>query len=433
MSATIMDLADPSEVSQLLSSGQPITVEYQTDTSTLKAVETVHARNSYKRNFNSLQIGAQGVNLQIQNRDIVKLCTLHVKLNALPENVGVCRGWLLKAIRSLRVDFGGSEVLTMNQTQIWNALMNEGETSEKRMNILRVAGEKSDSSDGLTELSASLALPLPWSSMAYKNKEMTPGFDTRLVNSNLNVYINWNDPSCVFFGSGDYPTSFKSGYFKAQLDELYKQQDQVIRQSLLTNSLASYNYRFLTYQNYTASSNFTGSTSECSEDKVTLDLQSFRHGNLVSIILNLRKVSDIVGDANDIKNEMMYEKITNLEFSMNGVDWWELDQEGGDLENMAESYSGGSYVDYDYVVPGQVSAPYSSIPRRSYYSSAHLTALSQKAWAGIVCTGQDLGAQLVTVRFNTPDDSQYRLDCSYVYQIHAVVSNSVAKIKYTVA
>lgn len=425
---TVLDITDNAEVSQLLSVGPDFTACYQTDLTTRKVVETTEERNVYRRNFNSLSWGSQSINFQIENRDIIKLLSVNMEMpNPLPDDVYVNRSWGLLSIKECRFDFGASESLTMNTAQIWTALMAECETDDKRVSLLRQMGEKTDSTDS-GKISCRVPLPLPWSSVMYRGGEYMAGFDSRTINSNINVTITLNDANCVFGGSGVYPSALSKGYFQLQTQTLPRPQDQALRQNLLVNPMSSYNFRFASWQNNYVG-RFTGSKDEC--NKVQLDLQGFRHGNLNSVYLLIRKVSDVVGDVSGVKNPLAFRKMRNIQIDFNGVPFHVSDEGGNDLECLSESYSGGCYAGYDYVPPGQASAPYTSVPSRSHYAHFKLTPLCMRAFSEYVMSGKDLGGSIMNVSFTTDDEEQYEMIASYVYMCSAVVSNSAAKIKFT--
>lgn len=426
---SLLDVTDNAEVSQLLTVGPDFTATYQTDLTTKKVVESVNQRNVYRRNFNSLSFGSQSVTFQIENRDVIKLLSVHMKIaNPLPADTYVNRGFGIQAIKEVRFDFGASESLTYNTAQLWMMLMAECETDDKRLELLRQCGEKRDSSDS-GEVSCHVPIPLPWSSVMYRGAEYMAGFDSRTINSNINVSITLNDANCVFGGSSSsYPASLQEGYFQLETQELYRPQDQLIRQNLLSNPLSSYNFRFLYFANNNVG-RFRGSVDKC--NKVQLDLQGFRHGNLVSVYLLIRKVSDVVGDVNGVKNPLQWAKMRNIQADFNGVPFHVSDSDGGDLECLSQSYAGGCYAPYDYVPPGQPSSPYTSIPSRSHYVHFRLSPLAQKAFSEYVQSGKDMGGNIMNLSFNTDSEDDFEMIACYVYQTHAVISNSAAKIRFT--
>lgn len=419
----------PAVSSALLSLGPEVTSQYQTVTNTEVVAERIKPRNTYRRQFQNLAYGSSGIVFNISNRDVIDEVVCHMKINALADDVAVNRGWGINLIDRVEFDFGGSETLSYTGHQLFLMLMREADTDTKRIQLLRMCGEKADSS-APGDLTAHVPLPLPWSSIQAYNGDKHVGFDTRLLNSNLQITVSLADKGCVFMGDGidSQANALEYGYFQAKTAELFSPKDQLIRQQLLLNPAASYSYRFMYSQPYYAG-RVAGSDDDCSP--VTVDLSGFRHGNLQSITLMVRKVDD-TKTGKDVKNPLMYRPIRNVRVLLAGNDMYATDANSdGNEWCMSKTLSAGCFGDIDYIANGQTTAPFGSYPDRSHWLTVSLTPEDEKTFIGSVQSGMDLGGETLQVEFNTEETANYEVYATYTYLAHAVCANQTAKIRFS--
>ena len=426
---------DPGVNTTKLMPSEPVSTMYQMDNNTEMALERTKRKNTYRRNFANLNFGSQGLQFQINNRDAIDQLTVHMKVpGPLPENVVLPRGWGLNMIEQIEYDFGGSERLQFTGRELFQGLMAESDTDSKRLSVLRLAGEKVDSSspaEAQDSIVAHVPILTPFSAIkAYEAIRHVP-FDSRLINSPINVTLRLADKSCVFAGEGadNAPDRLDYGYFQLRTFEIYRAEDQLVRTQLLSQPGAMYSYRFM-YGQPQYVGRFTGSTDKC--DKVSLDLSAFRHGNLQSIVLYCRRVSDGPTSSTAIKNVHMYRPITNVALYHSGTELFVTDEKGdGTVDALSSTLSSGHFVDVDYIVPTSTTAPFTSVPDRSYWTKISMVPHDEKTFDGIIQSGVDYGSETLSVSFNTESDDEYDMYATYNYQALCAVGNQAGKIRFT--
>jgi len=293
-------------------------------------------------------------------------CILHCTLPAVQENEFLPRGWLFSLIKQITWTLGAStqSQLRLDSKTIFQSIMEECKTSEKKSAILALAGQEyRGASDG--PVSATIVLPLPWSSMATSDIAKL-GIDTGLLTSQLNVQITLNGASSIYGGSATHPTAMEECYFTTREVELSNKHNS-LRKELMGNSEMMLAYPFIRKSSPTPKFTTT-------ETDIVLNIQEFLESDLVNLLFSAVLVEDQDNANGHAPNPMALLQVENIELLYNGQTLYKL--RGNSAKLISMLYDDGSgHIDNSRIARNAIISGVTSVPIESHVYSFPMSVL----------------------------------------------------------
>lgn len=426
--ATQLAVTSPSDLSKLLNPGRPVSLAYQNRSNTEVATEDLSSDNRFTQQFSSLQLGSDGVSINIPNQHIITDTVVHLAFPNLPDDVYLPRGWAIRLIDEVSIHIAGATPIRYTYRELLNQLMRDADTDSKRDQVMRLAGEEvtTGPSAGFDPpVVAHLPLPLPWSCIRHLSEKV--GLDSALMNQNLRIVLRLARSDEVFSGAGVYPTSLTRAYVQMRQLSFKKAAQQTVRAAMLADPTALYSYHFV-YPQPNVSSIFTGSIDP--SNQVTVNLSGFQSGNLTSIVFMLQNQND-VQTGTFVRNPLRFEMMKNMEITWNGQILYRTDEEsdGGEW-CLSESLAGICSANTSYAAAGQTTSPFTTIPDKLHWAVQLMVPRDEACATDLIMEGENMSNQTIVVRFNTTGTDEYRLYTTFNYTANAVVHRQNAQIQF---
>lgn len=431
MNQSISVATYPGDLSRMLNPGTPVSLGYQDVTNQETSTERLFNQNRSTIGFPSLQLGTNSVSFNIPNEHILGNCVANMAFPQLPADVYLPRGWGLRLIEEVYVTIAGSQQIRMTYVQMLNQLLRECDNAEKRLELIKnLAGEEVTDGPNQPAPSCHVPIALPWSSIRFMTHHI--GLDTKLMSQPISITFKLASRESLFSGSGaaNAPTALTRGNLQFEQDEFIGGSEQNERARMLGDPQNNiYSYRFI----YPQPSNvtlFTGSTD--ANNPVNVNLVAFQAGNLQSIVLNIQNENDVNGGAEGIKNPLFFEQMKKLVVTFNGQIIYQADDtsDGGEW-CLGNSLAGICSADSSYCPAGQVTSPFTTIPKKTHWNTVLLVPRDEASWANLLQTGQQMSSQTLVCTFLTDTTDSYKLYATYNYSVDAVIQNGNAQIVYT--
>lgn len=421
---------ESSDIQKSLLPGAVVDTAYTSGSNLTKAKSDLVGNNRFRQEFTSLGLGAAGIQFLIPNRSLLADSFIHMELNQIPEDCYLPRGWGLIAVNRIDMAVGGSQTLTLTREAIWQTIFRECETEEKRNAVMKMMGGEVTGPHLESEprLHAIVPLTVFFSTIRYLGRHVP--YDSSLVNAPIRIAIYLSPPEEIYMGANAAlaPRALSRGYVQIrQLD--FKQQDDSMRQLLISNPSVKYTYPFFYPQNFT-SPPFRGSTEAASP--CTVNLTGFRRGNLQSIVLQIQP-TDFTSrtDPTAIKNVLTNYKPENIQLVFNGQIVFE-EVKDNDAWALCHSLAAAEVPTLAVDPLNVLTAPYTEIPVKSNFTEILLSQFNEVSFSNLVQSGASYENQVLTVQFTTPDDAntEYRLYASYNYQASVVTQGQNASFVF---
>lgn len=403
---------------------------------------------TFRNDLPSKLLGSQSqVNLPTNNllSNAILTCSFTVDNTSSGLRAGsfLGEGWLFSAIDYVEYSFGTSSTLrvTGDALRIWN--LSQCESGEKQKAAMRLAGQQYNTIITGTEvlpagyaIRGSVVLPLPCSNM--NSGKLIPYDLTLLSNKPASVRIRFKyGPDVITRGTTGtvpvIPTEFAEAYVSFQQEYLANGPSDSIQALVSRGGGRKYDYPFMYPQSY-VSAPFEGNTEAI---KTSIELRNFLPGSVQSIDFWLERLTNdgeapptpLNGSAN---NPAWFSPISNLEILYGGQIIYRADSNVQELMSLCDYPMSGAF---DVQVPAYsaTGAATSKIvyPKTSSWCHVQLSQFNEVfVQGGLIQTGMMLNNSTVTVRFNTPNlvdlridpatpivsDPSFRLHANYNYQ-----------------
>lgn len=389
-------------------------VYYSALNSTVSLVEA--SWNYGRTNFSlqSLQFGSTS-QIFIPNNSLLSDVYLVLELGNLPANSALPRGWGLAAINQIAFLMGSSNVplLTTPFQSLFQWLMNQIETAEKREEMLALMGEEqlNGMPAGVTSLFAYIPLILPFAK--YGGRENKLPFDTSTLVSPINLQITLNNANQFIGGSGVMPTAFLSGrIFLKQAD--FANKNMSIAGALMADHSKIYNYPFIHAQPFYPQI-FVADNSTSPVQTVTL--QSFINSDLAAISFGVVKSSNLTSNGGLPINPLYYERVYNVALVYNGINMFIAPGELYRLYNMSGQFGSQAIRGSQIAVAGP---PYTSSPVDTYAVEVDFSRIRSLQYENHYDNTLRVANQVMNLSFQLPDTSasgngSYIVFCTYYY------------------
>jgi len=424
MATLISNSQDSAGLEKMLTPHMKKSMAYQDASNQVASAEQLQSTNRFQINFNSLQLGARGIQFSIPNNDVISDVVLTMGFQQLPVDVRLVRGWGMRMIENLTIYVAGASPYRMTHYEIFGQAMRECDTQAKRDQYMKMCGQ--EVSDGPNEPApvCRIVLPLPWSSLRHSCEEHI-GLDSALLSQPIRIVLDLATPSQMFYGSGvsSAPTSLNLGYMQVRQEVFKDSSEMVIREGLRRYAEKFYNYRFFYHQPF-SSSEFDGATDPTAPR--TVSLNGFRNANLQSITLLLED------QANQPSNSLQYDKIQNLVLNYNGVDLFRANDGDSSPWCIVDSLSGKCAVGNEYVPNMTVTTPFTGGPTESEWTTVLMVPRDNKSFSGLIQSGLSVPNQTLVLTFTTPEgvNTKYRLHCTFSYSASYLINQQNAEIMY---
>jgi hypothetical protein len=390
-------------------------------------------------NNGRLQISLSQLNFNSQSQVVIPnssyLCEvyLHLELPPIQANESLCRGWGYAAISNISFLFGSSNIslLSINGQTMFQELMLQCETAEKRNEVLNLGGQEVLNNTSVNNNKADLLLPFPWSTLCAVHHKK--GFETDLLNNPITIQIQFGPASNIYGGSPTlpHPTAFSvaTTYFR-QGDYTYK--DTSLKPILARHPNLMYSYPFIHAQS-AIQTQFTGITQPTPQtgvasSRVNIPLLSFINADLISISFGVVQTANLTGSAGTSPSPFAYEPITNISLLFNGLTMYESPGTLYRLYSMM-SQPGAAYVQNSIIIAGS-SSPFFSVPVNTYVNVVDFSMKRAICYDSEFYNVWRIGNNTLTLNFNTPSTVNYTIFCTYYYNAICEVQHQNANIYF---
>lgn len=369
----------------------------------------------------SMQFGSTS-QINIPNDQFEDVMILHLVLPAIQANETICRGWGYSILQYISWTLGSSNStqIMIQGDSIFQTVMGQIETAEKREEVLRLSGEQYlDATSG--PIHAYCVIPLPYSALCDKLP-----FDTTMLQNNITIQIAFkSNTNCIYGGTATHPTSFTRSEVILRQGRL-SDQSKSVRAAMVRDPMLKYAYPFIHNQNFVVNS-FTGVLSS-SGSYVQVDLNTFANADLVAIMFYVVLDSDKNPTSNNSPNPFNCADITNVQLYFAGQILFNLPESVYRLTNMlCGPGQGASFIPSSVINTGSGN-PFTSTPKNCYPVFFDFSRLRSTCFQDHLFNTWRLTNQTLRLQFNTPTTNAYTLYATYFYNAVAEIQNGTSAI-----
>lgn len=399
---------------------------YSAMNSTVELTECTFNMGRFSTSLSQLQFGGTS-QIIIPNSSFCSGIYLSLTVPPVVANQTLPRGWGYAFLKSVSYLFGSSNVsqIDIPQQVLFQTLMMECETSERRSEIMRVGGEEILNPTTFNP-TASVFIPLPFSSICGIKQKLP--FDTSILDNPITLQISIARADEVYGGSGTKPTQFLSGTVLLRQGDL-SNKDQSLRGVLMKDPALMYSYPFIHRQQGSNTGNvFNGSINP--NPPVSVTLQSIINADLVAItfgVVPLSKLSNTAGIT--CPNPFAYDELSNIRVEFNGLVMYNSPGNIHKLVNLALTKGGSGYYS-NSVITDSALAPFTSTAQDNYPVFVDFSRVRSACFDGTYSNVWRIGNNTLTLSFNTSTTNQYRLFVAYHYNGVVEVQNGQTRIYF---
>lgn len=405
---------------------------YSVANSTVELVETTYSQGRLTIGLSSKTFGSQS-QLLIPNSSFIGDCYLTCTLPNIEYNQTLCRGWLWAIMDSISYLFGSSNVsqLTINYQSAMAKIMMQCETEEKRSELFALGGQEYLTPimmiDPITKLpvrdpnaviSATILLPLPWSSASGLFSKI--GFDSNCLQNPLTVQLNFRNARAIYGGAANPPNSFLTGIANIETGDLTNK-DQSLRNKLSRNPELSMLYPFIHCQSFNPAA-FYGSTN--ASTPVSIPMQAFINADLLAMTICVIETNKLAPNGYAAPNPFDFDDISNIQLLWNGTILYNAPFDSWKAMTM-RSALGPQYFKNSIIQSNDSGiAPFMSNPKNVYPLHIDFSRIRSTTFEGKLQNVFRIANQTLTLQLNTSkgSDTQYQLFATFYY-------NGVAQVQ----
>lgn len=399
-------------------------IYYSQINSTVELAEATYNLGRFTTSLSQLTFGSTS-QVIIPNSSLVTGVYLFLEAPPVVDNQTLPLGWGYAMIQSVSYLFGSSNVsqIDLRQQSLFQTLMMECETDEKRSELLQLGGAQVTGATGAVNQQAIVFIPLPFSSICgIKNK--LP-FDTSMLDNPIILQISLSRANQVYGGSGTQPTGLLRATCVLRQGDL-SNKDQSLRPVLQNNPSLMYSYPFIHRQSFNPSI-FTGSTDQ--NNPINIPLQSFINADLVGISLGVVQATKLANNAGATNpNPFEYDRISNITLSFNGLVMFSSPGELYRLTNMLSIPGGGGF--HQSSITDSLTGPFAVAPYNAYVLFIDFARVRAACYDGHYQNVWRVGNNTMTITFNTTTNNQYYAFPIYHYNGVAEIQNGQTRIYF---
>lgn len=381
-------------------------IYYNVQNTTVQEVEVGYNLGRFRQSLSSSRFNSVS-QVIVPNQSFLGDVFLYLELPATVANQTLCRGWGYACIRNISYLVGSSNVslLSMSGQSMFQTIMLECETQEKKSEYLRLGGEVILTS-GITPR-AQIQIPLPWSSAC--SIEAKKLIDTNVLNQPITIQIEFDNSDKIYGGSGARPTQF------SRVECITRQGDLSNKALSLRNTLMSkpnlmLGYPFIHGQSFQP----TKFTVVDPANVASVTLQGFINADLIAISIGVISDTSLYPTGNNSPSPLNYVDLTDVRLLFNGQTVYDCP---GDMLKLAQarySRGGAGYVYNDVIAAGAV-APFTSDPVDTYIycfdMSEHRAICFQNEFSNV----PRIPNQVLELQFKVPAADTYTMYCTYYF------------------
>lgn len=377
----------------------------------------------------SLQFGSTST-INIPNDQFIDVVVLRLVLPPIVANQSICKGWGHRMIKSIAYTLGSSNStqIYLQTDSIFQFIMGQCESAEKRAELLRLSGEQilapfvPPLGEDTPNVEAFMVLALPFSTVCDKLP-----IDSTLLQNNIQIQIQFeSNPYAIYGGTAVPPTSFITAELIYRMGKL-SDQSKSLRAEMIRVPNLMYSYPMIHAQSFITPS-FAGATGS-SGNLVQLDLNTFANADLLAISLSVVANTDKQPTALSTPNPWNYADIYNVQLSFAGQTLFQYPGKAYQLTNiLAGQEQEASMIPGSYVFPGAVQ-PFNTVPKNNYLVWFDFSRLRSTCLHSHLFNTWRLTNQTLRLTFNTPlNGILYTAYCTYFYNAVAELQNGTSAI-----
>lgn len=380
----------------------------------------------YTSSLSQLSFGGTS-QISIPNSSFYSGVYITFRLPPVVDNQTLPRGWGYAFLKSVSYLFGSSNIsqIDLPQHVIFQTLMMECETSERRSSLLSIGGEEILTPTTNNPV-ATIFIPLPFSSIC--GIAAKKPFDSSIIDNPVTLQISLARADEVYGGSGVRPTGFLSAQLLLRMGDL-SNKDQSLRNVLMKDPALMYSYPFIHRQQAGNLGNIIqGSTDP--NNRVSISLISIINADLVGIsfgLVPLTKLSNIAG--NTCPNPFAYDDLSNITLEFNGLIMYNSPNNLYKLANLALTKGGAGFYSNSVISDGSLS-PFTSNAQDNYVVFIDFSRIRTACFDGTYSNVWRIGNNALTLSFNTSTTQQYRIFATYHYNGVLEVQNGQTRIYF---
>lgn len=329
---------------------------YTKENSTVEMIENTCTMGRFTQSLSSFSFSGSGA-VNFPNSGFLGSVYCQITLPATLANQTLPRGWALMLIDHIDFSLGSSSIsnLSINNHTIFQLIMEQCETQEKRSQVLKLAGEEILTA-GVVPVGSFMIL-LPFSNICglYHKKML----DMTLLNSPITVNVYFKAATSIYGGNTIPPTSITSVQITARQSTI-SYPDQGLKPILRQNLSLKYSLPFIHKQSYIT--NFvSGPLGVNGLAPCSFTFDQFINSDLIAICLGVVKRNDVIPAVlGDSINAFNYAPLFNINLLYNGQTVFRADH---NLHLLYDCSMGIGSSDFQGSVinPGVV-APFGSVP-----------------------------------------------------------------------
>lgn len=321
-------------------------------------LETTVTVGRYKQSLTSLAFGSTA-EISIPNQDFLSDVYLHLQTPTLPPGAALSSQWSYSAIKSLRYQWGSSNVsqVSISGESLYMRNFKQAETKEKRDLVGNLAGTLQLGNNLTSPIAAQdglILLPTPWSMLSTDDKKKP--YDTSLLTSNILIQIVFEESTS--FISVNSAVVLPNAFLKGEI--LLKQETLTDKSKSLRNTLKN-NANIMSQFPYVHQQDGTQRylNNINIEQEVKVDLNSFITSDLLGLIFYVVPTRDIkrtgtsMADYTGIVNKFNMLDCTDIKLEYNGAVLMDLPARMSELMEVSMGHGSitGNYAGLAYTDP----------------------------------------------------------------------------------
>ena len=383
---------------------------YSKANSTIDLTEINYTDARFLTDLTNRSFGGAG-SINIPNGSFIGNLYLQVELPQLAVNTNLTRGWLFSLISRVSFVFGSSNVsnIAIDGQSIFQISMETCETTEKKSQVLKLAGEEHLTDPG-KPIVGQILIPLPFSSLCALHKKLE--YDSSLLNNPIQVNFEFLDNTSIYGGNGILPTQFLRAQCVLRQGQLSNQNDS-IRSILKSNLSAMYQYPIVHHQSY--QTDFLSSALVGTKSPGSFLIQQFINGDLLGMTIGIVKTSSLRRDevTFDAPNRLDYENVKDIEILLNGLIIYRGSDKLHELYQLTQGL-GSTFWEGSIINPGAIE-PFSSFPKNGNLIAVDMSRIRSECFNGTFMNTKRVAQQTMTMTVNMESQDQFTVFATFYY------------------
>ena len=344
--------------------------------------------------------------------DLVMTLTLPAPTTAITyTNASLATAWGYNAIETLQLRIGGSSTYNFTGDQLFIAVMNDCEDSQKMKDVALLGGQPI-AVGGFTGLSDSdrtayVYIKCPWNTISAQEKALP--LPTDLLTQPVQWSITLKSADRLFASNGSAKSGLPPAFTSA---EVQFKQIHMMNDSMLLARRENMNEKAISYPlRYFQSTTFRSTQAYALGNEIQLNLTGFRNGSLKSIDMWVTSAGDAVDG-----RSFNFVDVKSMQLKINGLVYYQSAVESSQLWSLCDRKTASAI---DLSIPSPAGALVPSRPKWTIIPFAqHIENLANGEDANVIALGIPLANSVVNLSVGLADGvpaGQYVFNFSYNY------------------